>query len=148
MNYRRITGLLALLALALAVFAISGCGWGREGNRGAGCTTSGATLISVGEWTVVAGCAAVGAGILAVVASFFPPTSFLAYFRPVIAEVVALGIAAILLGTSFIWLGTHAWLLALVVLLLCAGLAVRYRVRIARFLGFPRKSQPAKVVGA
>ena len=138
--------LIGLLVAAILLMLLSGCGWGREANQRPACPGAGSTLVAIGQWTVVVGSAAIGAGILATVASFFPWTAFLQVFRPIFAEIIALGVTAVLLGSAAIWLGTHAWLMAIVVLLVAAGLVFRYRNRIGRFLGLPRKSPAAKVV--
>jgi hypothetical protein len=133
-------------AMLIAALILAGCQV--RGSNQPPCPGTGSTLVAIGQWSVVAGCAAVGAGVLATVASFFPWTAFLQAFRPAINELIALGVACILLGSSFIWLGTHAWLLAVVVVLVLAGLGFRYRGRIARFLGIPRKPPASKVANA
>lgn len=131
-------------ALALCVL-LAGCGWGRGAPQPGSCPGAGSTLVAIGQWAVVAGSAAIGAGVLATVASFFPWTAFLQAFRPAIQELIALGVAAVLLGTAAIWLGTHTWLMAIVVVLVLAVLGFRYRNRVGRWLGLPRKPPAAKV---
>lgn len=130
------------------VLVLTGCGWGREVNRGATCPGAGSTLVAIGQWAVVAGSAAIGAGVLAHVASLFPWTAFLQAFRPLFSELIALGVTATLLGSSAIWLGTHPWLLVLVVALVVAGLVFRYRVRIGRWLGVAWFKKPKGMTNA
>ncbi len=124
--------------LALCI-VLTGCGWGRGPAQGVPCPGTGSALVSIGQWAQVAGCAVAGACALATVASFFPWTAFLQVFRPALQEGIAIGIATIILGTAAVWLGTHAWLMAIVVLLVVVGLGIRYRVRIRRFLGLQTK---------
>lgn len=142
MSTRRWFAILALLSAIVAAMWLTGCQV--RGSNQPGCPGTGSTLVAIGQWGTAAGCAAVGAGTLALVASFFPWTAFLSVFRPLITEVIALGGAAILLGTSCIWLGEHTWILAVVVLLVCAGFGIRYRNRIRRFLGLATQSSPTK----
>lgn len=121
---------------------IVGCGDDRGSNPGEGGVTAGATLVSIGQWFTYAGSIALGIGILGRVACLVMPA--IAGFGELLGDIAVIGLASTLLGTSFIWLGNHTWLLAIVVGLLLVGLGIRYRARIARFLGLFRK-QPPKV---
>lgn len=98
------------------------------------CGIACSTLVSVGTYLVWAGGSALAVGLLASVASFFPWTAFLGVFRPIFAEVAALGFAAVLLGSAFIWLGDHVWLVAVVCGLLLAWLGYRYRAAVLAFI--------------
>lgn len=100
--------------------------------------TVGATLGHIGSWITYAGSALAAIGSLALAASFFPWTAFLAVFRSAIIEAIALGFTAILVGASLIWLGNNPWLLAVTIGLVVLFLGVRYRARIRRLLGFPK----------
>lgn len=134
--------------VAAMLLTLAGCGWGRGAPQPGNCPGAGSALISIGQWAQVSGCAVAGACALATVASFFPWTAFLQIFRPALQEGIALGVAAILLGSAAIWLGTHTWLMAIVVVLVLAGLGFRYRNSIGRFLGLPRKPSSSKVANA
>lgn len=134
-----------LLGVAAIVVALSGCSAPREENQGGEGTTVGETLVFIGRWFTYAGAAALGIGLLGRVACLvFPTIAFLAEF---LGDIAVVGLASLLLGTSFIWLGNHAWLLAIVVGLLLVLIGLRYRVRIARFLGFKKTkaSEPSPV---
>lgn len=131
-----------VVPLVLALTLIS-CNDQRGSNPGANPISAGETLASIGYWFTLAGSLALGVGILGRVACLVMPA--LAGFAELLGDIAVIGIASLLLGTSFIWLGNHTWLLAIVIGLLLIGIGVRYRVRIARFLGFPRKSVTPKV---
>ena len=91
----------------------------------------GATLLSIGSLFTWAGSSAIGIGLLGVVAcAFFPAIGLL---RVYLEELAALGFASVLLGCSFIWLGNHAWLLAVAIGLLICLIAFRYRRFIVSF---------------
>lgn len=127
--------------LILVCLFIAGCDDARSvpsEHRHGHLPTVGDTIGHVGTWVTIAGSAALAAGILAFAASFFPWTSFLAIFRTAIIEAIALGFAAILVGSSFLWLGAHPWLIAVVIALVGAGLAWRYRRTVCRFFGYPK----------
>lgn len=112
----------------MAALLLAGCWFrGSPDVEATSCSIACGTLTSIGTWTVWAGSALVSAGTLAIVASFFPWTAFLAVFRTLFGEAVAIGTAAILLGSAFIWLGDHLWLLAVVCGLLLALFGYRYR---------------------
>lgn len=91
----------------------------------------GSTLVSVGLYFALAGSIAVGAGLLGALACVF--FGAIAIFRAYLIELAVLGFGAILLGSSFIWLGNHAWLLAVVVGLLAFLTAYRYRAFVVSF---------------
>lgn len=135
--------------LAIGILILAGCGWGRGAPQPGFCPGTGSTLVSIGQWSQITGCSAVGIAAIAWVLGIFPATAevFLPLAKYFI-ELAAIGIALIVLGTSAIWLGTHTWLMAIVVVLVLAGLGFRYRNRIGRFLGFPRKPPASKVANA
>lgn len=139
---RRWLALSALLAAGLVALALAGCGETRGADQGPGKVTAGETLVSIGLWFTWAGSFALGIGILGRVAAIVMPA--IAGFAEFLGDIAVVGLASALLGCSFIWLGNHTWLLALVIGLLLIGLGVRYRVRIARYLGFPRKATSPK----
>ncbi len=62
---------------------------------------------------------------LAAVVSFAVP--FLAGFRSLFVELIAVGFVSVLIGSSLIWLGNHIWLLAICVVLSLVLVAYRYR---------------------
>jgi Ca2+/Na+ antiporter len=122
---------LALLVL-LAVL-LSGCGDDRGANRGgADQTEVGETLVSIGLLFTWAGSAAIGLGVLGLVACLVFPA--IAAFREFLGDIAVVGLASLLLGTSFIWLGNHPWVLAVAVGLLAAFLGYRYWPRLVRAL--------------
>ncbi len=122
----------AILACAAVAVVLLGCDDARGSNPEGGPTHEvGSTLVSVGLYFTYAGSAALGLGFLGVVACFVMPA--IAGFRELLSDIAVIGLASILLGSSFIWLGNHAWLLAVAVGLLCAFLLYRYWPRIVRF---------------
>lgn len=135
--------LIGILVAAILLMLFTGCGWGREGNRPASCPGDGSTLVAIGNVFAWAGSAALGVGFLGRVACFVFPA--IAVFAEFLGDIAVVGLASVLLGVAFIWVGTHTWLLALVVFLVCLGVGLRYRTRIARWLGFPRKPVAPKV---
>ncbi len=138
-----LVALIGILVACIILLALTGCSDERGSNPSGGeRVTAGATLVSIGLWFTWAGSIALGLGFLGAVAAFVMPA--LAGFRGLLADIAVIGLSSLLLGTSFIWLGNHAWLLATVVILLLASVGVRYRTRIARFFGFPRKPAPIK----
>lgn len=139
---RRWLALAALLATGLIALVLAGCGETRGSDQSPGQVTAGETLVSIGLWFTWAGSFALGIGILGRVAAIVMPA--IAGFAEFLGDIAVVGLASVLLGCSFIWLGNHTWLLALVIGLLLIGLGVRYRVRIARYLGFPRKATSPK----
>jgi len=138
-----LAALIGVLVACIILLALTGCSDERGSNQeGGGHITAGATLVSIGLWFTWAGSFALGIGILGSVAATVMPA--VAGFRGLLADIAVIGLSSLLLGTSFIWLGNHAWLLATVVILLFVGIGVRYRTRITRFLGFPHKPSPVK----
>ena len=141
---KHLVALIGILVATILILLMSGCSDDRGSNPGGSeRITAGATLVSIGLWFTWAGSAALGIGILGRVACLVMPA--IAGFGELLGDIAVIGLASLLMGTSFIWLGNHAWLLATVVVLLLAGIGVRYRVRISRFLGLPRKPAQAKV---
>lgn len=130
--------LTAVACSLLVILAVVGCGDSRGSNQGGDQGGVGSTLVSIGHWFTYAGSVALGIGALGVVACFVWPV--LAGFREFLGDLAVVGLAAVLLGCSFIWLGTHAWLLAVVVALLLGLLLFRYRARIPRFLRLKKAS--------
>lgn len=116
------------LPIVAACLLLTGCWLERGSPQGPEqCGIACSTLVAIGTYVVWAGSAAVSLGTLAIIASFFPWTAFLGVFRPLIGEVIALGFAAILLGSAFVWLGGHLWLIAITCGLVLAWLGYRYR---------------------
>lgn len=136
--------LTALLFSLIVVLMVCACGDARGGNQGGHAPGVGSTLVSIGLWFTWAGSFALGIGIIGRVACLVMPA--LAGFAELLSDLAVIGLATLLLGTSFIWLGNNAWLLAVVVVLLLALIGFRYRVRLARLLRL--KKGPAKPVAA
>lgn len=141
---KMLVALIGALVAAMFLMVLTGCDSAREANQPPGKITAGATLVSIGLWFTWAGSFALGIGILGRVACLVMPA--IAGFAEFLGDIAVIGLASVLLGSSFIWLGNHTWLLAIVIGLLLIGLGVRYRVRIARYLGFPRKAAAPKVM--
>ena len=135
--------LIGILVAVIFLMALTGCHEQRGSNPGDDRITAGETLVSIGLWFTWAGSFVLGIGLLGRVACLVMPA--IAGFAEFLGDIAVVGLASVLLGSSFIWLGNHTWLLAIVVGLLLVGLGVRYRVRIARYLGFPRKAAAPKV---
>lgn len=124
------------LLIACALPLLAGCWpWGSvrgEGGTGNGHTV-GDTLADIGYWFTWGGGLVMGVAALALVASFFPATAvILSVVRPYIAEAIAIGFAAVLVGSSLLWLGAHPWLLGVIIGLVVVGLCWRYRARLSR----------------
>ncbi len=120
-----------LFAAATAIWLV-GCGDSRGSNPEGEGTGVGATLVSIGLWFTWAGSFALGIGFLGVVACFVMPA--IAGFRELLGDIAVIGLAAVLLGSSFIWLGENTWLLAVAIGLLAAFLLYRYWPRVARMV--------------
>ena len=134
---KHLVALIGVLVAAILLMLLTGCGDARGSNHGEDETSVGETLVSIGLYFTWAGSAVVGLGLLGLVACFvFPAT---AAFREFLGDIAVIGLASILLGSSFIWLGNHTWLLAVAVGLLLALLLYRYWPRVVRF--FRRKAQ-------
>lgn len=134
---RHLSNLLTAFTFSLVVVLLTvGCGDARGSNPPGQGHGVGSTLVSIGLWFTWAGGCAIGIGILGAVACLVMPA--IAPFRGILADIAVVGVASLLLGASFIWLGNHAWLLAVVVGLLLAGLGFRYRARLARLLGLKK----------
>ena len=124
------------IVLILATLFLAGCGDARSvppPSSGAG--SVGHLLEDIGSYLVWAGAGAVTAGLLAFAASFF---SFLAVvlggFRAWFLEAAILGLAAIVVGSSFMYLGAHPWLLCIPVVAVVVGLAIRYHSFLATWV--------------
>lgn len=129
--------ILSLLVI-LATLALVGCGSdARSQTPGtpAGPGSVGHILTDIGAYLTWAGAAAVTLGLLAFAASFF---SFLAVvlggFRSWFLEAAILGVAAIVIGSSFLYLGAHPWLLCIPVVAVAVGLAIRYHSFLATWV--------------
>jgi hypothetical protein len=123
----------ALLAAAAVALALTGCDDVRGSNRPpAPGTGVGQTLVSIGLYFTWAGSFALGIGFLGVVACFVMPA--IAGLRELLGDIAVIGLASLLLGSSFIWLGNNAWLLAVSVALLGAFLLYRYWPRVVRLV--------------
>jgi hypothetical protein len=119
-----------VVALLLAVTLV-GCGEPRGENQGDE-TGVGETLVSIGLWFTYAGSFAFGIGLLGRVACLVMPA--IAGFAELLGDIAVIGLASLLLGTSFIWLGNNPWVLAVVVGLLAAFLLYRYWPRVVRLV--------------
>ena len=127
--------------LLVSLILLVGCGSARVCPQPLTHAEVGTTLISIGLYFTWAGAAAIGLGILGGIACTFFPA--IALFRGYLAELAAIGIATLLLGCSFIWLGNHAWLMAVVVGLLLSAVCFRYRNRLGKLLGLPKNKPQA-----
>ena len=88
-------------------------------------------LLTLGEWLAWGGGALVSAGLIGWAASFLPYVAVVASgFRTILLEAALLGAAAILVGSSFIWVGNNPWVIAVVTVLVVGFMAVRYRRRL------------------
>lgn len=135
---KMLVGLIGLLVAAMFLMALTGCGGPRGSNPGEE-TSVGETLVSIGFYFTWAGSIALGIGFLGVVACFVMPA--IAGFRELLSDIAVIGLASVLLGSSFIWLGNNTWLLAVAVGLLCAFLLYRYWPRVVRLVR-RKKAQP------
>lgn len=129
---KHLVGLIGLLVAVVLLLLLNGCSDARGSNPGENETGVGETLVSIGLYFTWAGSAVVGLGLLGLVACFVFPA--IAAFREFLGDIAVIGLASILLGSSFIWLGNHTWLLAVAVGLLCAFLLYRYWPRIVRLV--------------
>ncbi len=116
-------------AAALACF-LFGCADSRGPNHGESKTGVGETLVSIGLYFTWAGSFVLGLGVLGIVACFVMPA--LVTFRELLGDIAVIGLAAVLLGSSFIWLGNNPWILAVAIGLLAAFLLYRYWPRVVR----------------
>lgn len=107
----------------------------------------GDTLNAIGFWIVSIGAIGLAASVLAVIASAisFLGISLAPQVRTWIIEAAILCFAAILVGSTFMWVGDHPWMVLVACGLVALGLVVRYRsLVLALFnLGVP---QPAPTV--
>ncbi len=140
---KHLVGLIGLLVAALIYLALTGCSGSREANPGDDQTGVGETLVSIGFYFTWAGSIALGIGFLGVVACFVMPA--IAGFRELLGDIAVIGLASVLLGSSFIWLGNNPWVLAVAIGLLVAFLVYRYWPRVARMVR--RKKAQAVVQG-
>lgn len=85
----------------------------------------GATIVWVG------GIAATICGLGALASVLVPA---LAGLRALLIEAAVLGFCAVVIGTSFTWLGDHLWVIGAVCGLCLCGLAYWYWPRLRRFL--------------
>ncbi len=129
---KHLVGLIGLLVAALIYLALTGCSGSREGNPGDDETGVGETLVSIGLYFTWAGSFVLGIGALGVVACLVMPA--IAGFRELLGDIAVIGLAAVLLGSSFIWLGNNPWVLAVAIGLLVAFLVYRYWPRVARMV--------------
>lgn len=130
---KMLVGLIGILVAAMFIMALTGCGNDRGSNQGeSGQTGVGETLVSIGLWFTWAGSFALGIGFIGRVASFVMPA--LAPFREILGDIAVVGLASLLLGSSFVWLGNNPWVLAVAVGLLAAFLLYRYWPRVVRLV--------------
>ena len=123
-----------VVPLLLAVM-LTGC-FDERGSNPEECKTGvGSTLVSIGLYFTWAGSFALGLGVLGMVACFVFPA--IVAFREFLGDIAVIGLASVLLGSSFIWLGNNPWALAVAIGLLAALLLYRYWPRVVRF--FRRK---------
>lgn len=120
------------IVLVFLAILLSGCDWPfARGVVPPDCPhnpTVGCTLVSIGQYLIWAGGAAVAAGLLACAASFIPAiAAFCGALRSLFLEIVLLGFVAILVGSAFLWIGNHPWVLAVVIGAVCLAALYRYR---------------------
>ena len=128
-----------LIFLAVAISMLAGCGSDARslpsGGASSGGLHVGPILDSAGAYLTWAGAAAVTIGLLAFAASFFSILSvILGGFRDWFLEAAVLGVAAIVVGASFIYLGNHPWLLCIPVAVVAVALAIRYHSFLATWV--------------
>lgn len=134
---KHLVALIGALVAAILLMLLTGCGDARGSNPGGNETGVGETLVAIGLYFTWAGSFVLGIGALGVVACFVFPA--LLPFREFLGDIAVVGLASVLLGSSFIWLGNNTWLLAVVIGLLLLFLGYRYWPRVVRF--FRRKAQ-------
>lgn len=140
-HHDNLRAVLAFALLALLVVLLCGCFSQPRGSNPEGSGTGvGETLVSIGFYFTWAGSLALGLGFLGVVACFVFPA--IAAFREFLGDIAVVGLASVLLGSSFIWLGNHTWLLAVAVGLLLLFLGYRYWPRVVRFLRRQKAVKP------
>ena len=128
-----------LLPLFAIVLMLAGCGDSARslpsGGASSGGLHVGPILDAAGAYLTWAGAAAVTLGLLAFAASFFSVLSvILGGFREWFLEAAILGIAAIVVGASFIYLGNHPGLLCIPVAVVAVALAIRYHSFLAKWV--------------
>lgn len=133
------------LLVIVPILALTGC-WPWGSVRGpcepGSIPTIGCTIGSLGSWFTWSGGIVMGFAALALAASFFPAVAiWLSPIRLYIVEAIALGFAAVLVGSALLFLGAHPWLLGVTLGLVVLGLCWRYRSRLRRLLGLA----PSKV---
>ena len=118
---------------ALVAFALwsSGCSAARSPSQHE-CSSACSTLVALGSTIVWAGGIVCTLSALAAVATNFVP--FLAGFRTIFVELGILGGCAVLVGTCFIWLGDHLWILGITLALVAGGLCFWYWPKISRLI--------------
>lgn len=80
------------------------------------------TLESIGQYSMALGGIALILVAILRVACFFPATSFLLVFAPLLSEATALALTAIVIGGALEWIGSNYW-----VIFICAfAIAVIY----------------------
>lgn len=141
------------LLLIAAVLLLCSCGEFRGslpgGSTSAGGQHVGDILCSIGVYALWAGSTAVFVAGLGAIASVVPYTAlFVAPFRGYLAELGILGVGAILIGSSFVYVGDHPWIIAVTSAVVALAAAVRYRARWLPLFGISPASPPAVAVKA
>ncbi len=105
--------------------------------------TVGCTLATLGQYFVWAGGLAVAAGFLACAATFIPAVAALAgTLRSLFMEIALMGVAAILVGSAFLWVGNHPWVIAVVIGALALAAGYRYRRFLFTLLRIKKTGKP------
>ncbi len=127
--------------LALCLL-LTGCGWNRGLPQPGGVCggSASAVVASLGYWFAWAGGLAIGASLAAALACAF--TGTLVTCLHWIVEIAIGGLMFLLLGTSFLWLSDHMWLLGVVIGLVALFFGVRYRAALARLLHITANPMP------
>lgn len=129
-------------------FLLTGCGDAR-GSLPGGSPPHGqhvaGTFLALGDLLTWAGGCALAFGLLACAATFFPWTAFLSVFRSAFVEISVLGLGAALVGSAFLWVGDHPWVLGVTIGLVVLALAYRYRGWLVVALGMSLGKPAVKV---